>query len=219
MYMYTHQGNSYFSMQPAYQMSFIRILHASPDAPAVDIYANNNLIAEGLSYKQLTSYLPIVPGNYQIQVFPAGNKTNAVIDTNVTIPQDSAFTVAAAGELANIGLMAIPEMFTPNMPMGMGNASYVRFVHLSPNAPAVDITLTDGTKLFENVSYTQFTDYIAVNPGTYTLQVRPAGGNQVVLTIPDVYLTPGAIYTIFAVGLVGDTPPLEAVIATDGEYQ
>ena len=217
--MYTHQGNSYYSMQPAYQMSFVRILHASPDAPAVDIYANNNIIAEGLSYKQLTNYLPIIPGNYQIQVYPAGNQTNAVIDTNVTIPQDSVFTIAAAGELSNISLMPFPEMFTPNMPMGMRNTSYVRFVHLSPNAPAVDITLTDGTKLFENVSYTQFTDYIAVNPGAYTLQVRPAGSNQVVLTIPDVSLMPGAIYSIYAVGLIGDAPPLEAVIAADGEYQ
>lgn len=217
--MYTHQGNSYYSMQPAYQMSFIRILHASPDAPAVDIYANNNLIAEGLSYKQLTSYLPILPGNYEIQVYPAGNQTNAVIDTNVTIPQNSAFTVAAAGELSDIGLMPIPEMFMPNMPMGMGNASFVRFVHLSPNAPAVDITLPDGMILFEDVSYTQFTDYLAVNPGTYTLQVRPTGSNQVALTIPDVTLMPGAIYSIFAVGLVGETPPLEAVIAVDGEYQ
>lgn len=217
--MYTHQGNSYFSMQQTYQMSFIRILHASPDAPAVDIYANNNLIAEGLSYKQMTNYLPLVPGNYQIQVFPEGNQMNAVIDTNITIPPDSAFTVAAAGELADISLMPIPEIFTPNMPMGMGNYSYVRFVHLSPNAPSVDITLPDGTVLFEDVSYTQFTDYIGVTPGTYTLQVRPAGSNQVVLTIPDLYLMPGAIYSVFAVGLVGETPPLEAIVAVDGEYQ
>lgn len=215
MYMYTHQGNSYYSMQAPYQVSFVRLLHASPDAPAVDIYANNNIIAEGLSYKQITNYLPIMPGNYQIQVYPAGTQANAVIDTNITIPQESAFTVAAAGKLSDIGLMPIPEMFTP---MGIGNDSYVRFVHLSPNAPAVDITLSDGTELFGNVSFTQFTDYIAVNPGTYTLQVRPTGSNQVALTIPDVYLMPGAIYSIFAVGLAGDMPPLEAVIAEDGEY-
>lgn len=218
MYTYTHRGNSYYSIQQINEMSFVRILHASPDAPAVDIYANNNIMAEGLSYKQLTNYLPIIPGNYQIQVYPAGNQTNAVIDTNVTIPQNGAFTLAAIGELSNISLMPIPEMYMPVIPMGMENASFVRFVHLSPNAPAVDITLTDGTKLFENVSYTQFTDYIRVNPGTYTLQVRPTGSNQVVLTIPDVYLMPGMIYSVFAVGLVGDTPPLEAVIAADGEY-
>jgi hypothetical protein len=219
MYMYTHQGNTYYSVQPMSQMSFIRIFHASPDAPAVDIYANGNIIAEGLTYKQLTNYLPIIPGNYQIQVYPTGVRTNPVIDTTVTIPQNSAFTIAAVGKLSDISLLPIPEIYMPHLLIGMSNNSYVRFVHLSPNAPAVDITLPDGTKLFENVSYEQFTDYITVNSGNYTLQVRPAGSDQVVLTIPNVNLMPGVFYSIYAVGLVGNQPPLEAVISVDGEYQ
>ncbi|RKD35248.1 DUF4397 domain-containing protein [Lacrimispora algidixylanolytica] len=219
MYMYTHQGNSYYAVRPMNQMSFIRILHASPDAPAVDVYANGNIIAEGLTYKQLTNYLPIIPGNYQIQVYPTGTNTDPVIDTTVMIPQNSAFTIAAVGRLSDISLLPIPEAYMPHMLIGMSDNSYVRFVHLSPNAPAVDITLPNGTKLFENVSYQQFSDYIAVNSGNYTLQVRPTGSDQVVLTIPNVNLMPGVIYSIYAVGLVGDQPPLEAIIAVDGEYQ
>jgi hypothetical protein len=219
MYMYTHQGNPYFSVQPANPMSFIRILHASPDAPAVDIYANGNAIAEGLAYKQLTDYLSVMPGNYRIQVYPAGERGTPVIDTMVTIPRNSAFTIAAVGKLSEISLLPIPEIYMPHLPMEMTDNSYVRFVHLSPNAPAVDITLPDGTKIFENVSFKQFTDYMGINSGTYTLQVRPAGSNQVVLTIPNVNLRPGMIYSIYAVGLVGDRPPLETVISVDGQYQ
>lgn len=218
MYMYTHQGNPYYSVQPTAQMSYIRIFHASPDAPAVDIYANGNIIANGLAYKQLTNYLPILPGNYNIQVYPTGEHTNLVINTTVTVPQNSAFTIAAMGKLSDISLMPIPEIYMPHLPMGMTNNSYVRFVHLSPNAPAVDITLPDGTKIFENVPYKKHTDYVSVNPETYTLQVKPSGSNQVVLTIPDVSLMPGMIYTVYAVGLVGDRPPLEAVISVDGKY-
>lgn len=219
MYMYTHQGNSYYCMQPTHQMSFIRILHASPNAPAVDIYANGNIIATELAYKQLTNYLPIMPGSYNIQVYPTGEHTNPVINTTLTVPQNSAFTVAAIGKLSEISLLPIPEIYMSQLPMGMTDKSYVRFVHLSPNAPAVDITLPDGTKIFENVPYKQYTDYIVVNPGNYTLQVRPAGSNQVVLSIPNVSLLPGMIYSVYAVGLVGDKPPLETIISVDGNYQ
>lgn len=218
MYMYTNQGNPYYAVQTATQMSYIRVLHASPDAPAVDIYANGNMIAKGLTYKQLTNYLPIMPGSYNIQVFPTGERAKPVINTTVTVPQNSAFTIAAVGKLSEIGLLPIPEIYMPQVPMDMTNNSYVRFAHLSPNAPAVDITLPDGTKIFEDVSYKEYTDYIGVNSGTYTLQVKPTGSNQVVLTIPNVSLMPGMIYTVYAVGLVGEKPPLETVVSVDGKY-
>lgn len=194
--------------------SYIRLLHASPDAPSVDIYANGSLIAKSLAYKQLTEYVPVKPGAYTIQVYPAGQKTNPVIDTKLTVPQKNRFTVAAVGKLANIGLLPIMEMY---MPMTDKRSSYVRFVHLSPNAPAVDITLPDGTKLFSNVGYKEYQDYIATAPGNYTLQVRPAGTDQIALTVPNVKVSPGAIYTVYAVGLAGQTPPLDAVISVDGE--
>lgn len=195
--------------------SYVRIIHASPDAPPVDIYANGNLIARNLAYKQLTNYVAVKPGEYTIQVYPAGQKLNPVINTKFAVPQKSSFTIAAVGKLANISLLPIMEVY---MPMIDKRSSYIRFAHLSPNAPAVDITLPDGTKLFSNVSYQQYTDYISVAPDNYTLQVKPAGSNQVVLTVPNVKLLPGTIYTVYAVGLVGETPPLDAIISVDGEY-
>ena len=42
--------NSYRTMQ---MNSLIRVLHAAPNAPAVDIYANGNLVVKNLSYKEL----------------------------------------------------------------------------------------------------------------------------------------------------------------------
>ena len=153
MYRYIPYNSSLYHMQPLAPLSYIRILHASPDAPAVDIYANGNLIAQGLTYKEFTDYLQVNPGRYNIQVFPAGQQMNPVINTDITIPQNNAYTIAAVGRLSSIGLLPIPEIYMPETQMRMPNNSNVRFVHLSPNAPAVDITLPDGTKLFENVPY------------------------------------------------------------------
>ena len=192
--------------------SYVRILHASPDAPAVDIYANDNLIAKNLAYKQFTNYVSVKPGEYTIQVYPAGQKTTPVINTQLSVPPKSRLTIAAIGKLADISLLPLMEEY---MKMVDKRRSYIRFAHLSPNAPAVDITLPNGAKLFSDVSYQQYTDYINVAPGNYTLQVKPAGNSQIVLTVPNVKLLPGTIYTVYAVGLVGETPPLEAIISVD----
>ncbi|HAN22141.1 MAG: hypothetical protein A2Y15_07850 [Clostridiales bacterium GWF2_36_10] len=197
------------------QNSYIRLFHASPNAPSVDVYANGNMIANGLSYKQLTNYLSVPSGNYNIEIFPEGQKNNPVLSGQVNIPANSAFTAAAISELPDISMLLIQEIYKPRLNK---DKSYVRFVHLSPNAPAVDITLPNGTKLFQDVAYKEHTDYLEVDPGNYTLQVKPTGGNQTVLTVPDLNLERGKIYSVYAVGLVGQEPSLEAVMVTDSTY-
>lgn len=195
---------SYRSMQ---MNSYISVFHLSPNSPAVDIYANGNLIIKDLAYKELSKYLPVPPGNYNIKVYPSGQMTNPVINTNVTIHENTIFNVAAIGTLPDISLFPIPEPMTPQH----SGRPCVRFIHLSPNAPAVDIKLSDGTMVFNNVAYKDITDYTCVPAGTYTLNVSPTGTDNVVLTIPNVKLNSDNYYTIYAIGLVGKSPTLEAI--------
>lgn len=188
--------------------SLIRVFHASPGAPAVDVYANGNMIVKNLSYKEVSQYLPVPAGTYNIKVYPSGQMKNPVINTTVSIPENSVFNVAAIGTLPDISLFPIPE---PLMGEKCGRPC-VRFVHLSPNAPAVDIRLADGTKVFNNVSYKGITDYVCVPGGTYTFKVNVAGTENTALTVPNVRLDNNMYYTIYAVGLVGKSPALEAVL-------
>ncbi len=50
------------------------ILHASTDAPAVDIRANGTLLAEGISYGESTPYLNVSADTYEIDVLVAGTE-------------------------------------------------------------------------------------------------------------------------------------------------
>lgn len=209
-----HNGSYNNEMQMSTK-SNIRILHASPNAPPVDIYANGDMIVENIAYKQLTNYILVLPDNYNIQVFPSGQTTNPVINTKITVPSKSSITIAAVGNLSNISLLPIVEDYIPKLDV---RKSYVKFAHLSPDAPAVDITLIDGTMLFSDINYKEYSEYITVDPGNYTLQVRPSGKNQVVLAI-NVNLMSDNIYTVYAVGLVAGNPPLEAIMSIDGEIK
>lgn len=195
--------------------SYIRVLHAVPDAPIVDVYADDQLIAKDLAFGKYTDYISVPEGNYEIAVYAAGTKSNPVLDHMLMIRPDTIHTIAAVGTINTIGLLAIPDRTAGNAP----GKSLVRFCHLSPNAPAVDITLPDGTIVFRNVSFKQLTHYIAVDPMTYTLQVRPTGTSTVVLTVPNVNLKPGMVYTIYAIGLAGKEPELSALLVVDGMNQ
>jgi len=192
--------------------SYLRVFHASPDAPPVDVYANGTKLASNLFYSGFTEYMPVPAGRYNVRVFPAGQTMNPVINTDVQIPPGTIITAAAVGRVADIELLPIQDPVIP-IPTGMTS---LRFGHLSPNAPAVDIVLPDGTKLFTNVGYKQVTNYVPVFPGTYSIFVRPAGTGQNVLYVPNINLSRERFYTIYAIGLVGEAPPLQVVIPLDG---
>ena len=81
----------------------------------------------------------------------------------------------------------------------------MRFVHTSPDAPAVDIVLKDGGPMFfGNVSFRDAEDYLAVADGSYDLQVQLASKKAPVLDIDGVMLDGSTNYTVFAIGLAGD---------------
>ncbi len=193
-------------------MGYVRVIHTVPDAPNVDIYANDRQIANNLAYGDYTDYIPIPEGIYQISLYAAGMHDSPVLSNMLEVSND-AITVAAVGYLSDIGFLAIIDANA----MKQRGKAMIRFLHLSPNAPAVDITLPDGTVIFNNVSFEHITPYIYVDPMNYTLQVRVAGTSNVVLTVPNVNLDADKYYTVYAIGLVGEKPELEALLLVDGK--
>jgi len=195
------------------QNTYIRVLHAVPNAPAVDVYVNEKKIGTNLTYREFSEYVTLPAGQYSLQIFPAGQKDSPVIQKNVNIPAGSIYTVVASGTLPNIELVSVPEP-RADIPQGM---TYVRFAHFSPNAPNVDVRLPDGSLLFQNIGYKEMASYIPVRPGTYTFEVFPTGGDKRVLYVPNITLKANRFYTIYAVGLVGNTEtPLQVLVPLDG---
>ena len=206
--MYSNNGNT----GGQNRMGYVRVMHAVPGAPNVDIYANDELIANNLAYSDVTDYVSLPEGNYKISLYAAGSKNSPIVSNMLKVNRNAALTVAAIGMPNNIGLIAISDA---DIPMKQ-NQAMIRFLHLSPNAPAVDITLPDGTILFRNVAYKHITSYMNVVPTNYTLQVRASGTDTIVLTVPDVELSEHQYVTVYAIGLVGSSPELEALLLADG---
>ncbi|WP_163100906.1 DUF4397 domain-containing protein [Peribacillus alkalitolerans] len=187
----------------------IRALHAVPDGPNVDVFVNGTKILKDFPYKKMTDYLPLPQGSYHIDVYPTGDSVNTIISRRITVEAGKSYTLAAIGSVAtkNLTLQTIED--SPITPTG---ESKVRFAHLSPDAPGVDIAVKGGDVVFPNVTYRKVTDYLGITPMKVDLEARVAGTNNVVLSIPGVSFQPGTAYTIYAIGLANGTPGLEAII-------
>lgn len=209
-YPYEFMSDDFYRAAPV--NSYIRLLNASPNSPSLDIYLDNKLIVQNLTYKEFSKYLPLPAGNYNIKVYSSGNKVNPIIDSPIDLPSGFAFNIAIIGSFPNITLYGIPE---PTTPQNFGTAC-IRFIHLSPNAPAFHIRVQDGTKIFSNVKYEDYTTYACIPSGNYTFRLIPTGTTDVLLTIPNIQLMPNKYYSIYAVGLLGGSPPLQAFIVEEG---
>ena len=164
-----------------------------------------------ISYGTFTNYVEVMYDEYNIKLYPAGTKTIPVLNKTVFIPPKNLHS-SSNSTVPNIDLLLVlePKVNNPT------NNAYVKFAHLSPNAGAVDVTLPDGKILFKNVNYKDSTDYIQVPAGTYTFQLRPTGTTTIALHVPNVKLKSQRFYTVYAVGLAGDHPGLQALIPLDG---
>jgi len=193
-------------------MANVRVVHASPDAPAVDVLVDGAVAFENAPFKGITDYAGLDPATYNVQVVPTGETEPVVIDADLSLDADTDYTVVAVDVLENIEPLVLVD---DNTLPGAGSAK-VRFVHASPNAPNVDIQVADGgPMLFENIPFKQASDYLTVDAGTYDLEVLIHDSGDVALEVPGVALNENTVYTIFAMGLAGGDPALQAVPSVD----
>lgn len=184
----------------------VMVVHASPDAPAVDIRVNNQVAVSGLAFLTNTPYVPVAVGNNNIRVSPAGASVD-VINANVPFMAGRNYTVFAVDSVSKIKAALVED----NLTAPAAGKSHIRFFHFSPNAPAVDIAITGGPVVFANRTFNDqaanpnLASFTPVDAGTYNLEVRLAGTNTVVLAIPGVPVAAGKIYTVYAKGTVGGT--------------
>ncbi|MGM0592760.1 MAG: DUF4397 domain-containing protein, partial [Halobacteriota archaeon] len=176
----------------------LRIAHLSPDAPAVDVLVDDDLVVGNFSYGDVSPYLEVTAGTYQVTITAAGDPETVVFDDEIDV--GSAFyTVAAIGELDD-------ETFEPVVLVD-ARAALVRLFHAATDAPAVDV-LADGEPLFADVEFGDSTDYVAVPAGSYELSVTPADTPDTVVASFDVDLELGGAYTANAIGYL--EPPEDA---------
>jgi hypothetical protein len=194
--------------------SRVRVVHASPDAPAVDVLVNGAAAFTNAPFKGITDYAGLDAGSYAVAVVPTGATEPQVISATLTLDADKDYTVVAVGKLADIE----PLVLTDNNAAPAAGKAHVRFVHASPDAPAVDIAVKGGPVIFSNVAFKGVGDYTPVDAGTYDLEVRLAGTDTVALDLPGIALADGAVYTVFAMGLAGGEPALTAVLSEDAKH-
>ncbi len=198
----------------------VRVLHASPDAPAVDVYLDDAKVdaLTNVPFATISGYLAIPAGDHNVKVYATGTTTGAVIDADVTVATGQKYTIAATGAVAAITAQVIEDTPSPSC-----TTAQVRVVHFSADAPAVDIATAGSAPadaVVKNLAYPTASDYLALPGGSYDLEVRLAGTTTVALALPGVAVEDCNSYSVFAIGSAAEPPlggnALQVAVAIDG---
>jgi hypothetical protein len=180
------------------QTGNVMAVHASPDAPGVDLLVDNTVAGTNLMFPANTQYLAVPAGTRNVKVNVTSTSVS-VFDLTLPISADVNYSVFAVGALTAIDTLILVD----NLAAPAAGKAHVRFIHLSPDAPAVDVALQGGAVVFGNKAFKQSTAFTPLDAGTYNLEVRLANSPTVVLPLPNITLQAGKIYTVFAKGFVG----------------
>jgi hypothetical protein len=86
-------------------------------------------------------------------------------------------------------------------PLPQGEAR-IRIVNGSADAPALDLAITGGAPLVNDLARGAVSNTRELPAGTYQLEVRRAGSNDVLLPLPGTVLSPDFSYTIYMIGSI-----------------
>ena len=137
--------------EPAEGNALVRVIHGSPDAPAVDVYVegSDEPVIAGLAYTETSEWIEVPEGDYNFQVRAAGSPSTEtpVYETGALALEDGAAVSAlAAGLLGGEGDHAFRVLpLVEDWDNALADQARVRIVHASADAPTVDIDVhVDG---------------------------------------------------------------------------
>jgi hypothetical protein len=225
-------------VQSAGTQADLRVIHASNNTPAVDVFADGAALIEGLDFPNFAPTIGAarVPADtYSVAVAPAGSgvEAAAIGPIDLELAPGTFTNVIAVGRLG--GTEGTIEELTVTVadddPRPIPLFAKVRIIHASVTAASLDPDTVDiyvtapGTDIsdesvaptLEDVPYLANTGFLSVAGGTYDITVTVSGSRTPAIgPLTNVELQDGGIYTVIARdALPGDAATDLGVILID----
>ena len=182
-----NSGDGYYPdfVGPSGPTANVQFLHASSDAPPVDVIIDGQLAVGDLDFGQGTGEQPIAATSHTltIQAETPGMPTTVIGPTTLTLQANTDYVIVAEGPAASIA----PVIFPHTLSVVAATSTRVQVLHAAPSAPDVSVFLTaPGADLTTTSPLGTFAFQGSVGPtdvasGPYEIRITAAGTTAPVL--------------------------------------
>jgi hypothetical protein len=204
----------------------LRVIHASPDAPKVNVLLDGEAVLTEVDYKGGSGFTRLDRGSYDVRVdaITPGGAVAVISVPDASLSADNEYSVLAIGKVADSTLeplvIANPRTAVP------GGKARAQVVHAAPDAPAVSVYVTaPGADLATAAALGTFSfggtlGPVEVPAGSYQVRVTLAGNPAAVVydagTVP---LASGANLLLVAVANTTTGAAPISLLVNDGTSQ
>jgi hypothetical protein len=174
----------------------LAIINASPTVSTYDIYLGSTKInSVAIPFGGGMAYSQRVANAYDLKFSIAGRAESAYTKS-VSLAKDVYQTFFLVGRTAALdGFLTTDDLSATST-----TNAYVRFVNVSPDAPALDLFIQAGNAVVTNTAFKNASGFIPIAAGTYIFDVKQSG--VVKTSTESVTLGANTYNTILVKGLI-----------------
>jgi hypothetical protein len=187
----------------------LRVLHAAPTEPQINILIDGNTVNSNLAYSANTGYFSVSAGSRHLQV-EAVTSSIPIVDTTLTLADSTNTTVVVTGTTTITPIVLTDETTVPT-----SGTAEIRLVNAAPSMGAADVyVVPTGTSivgvdaLVSGLTYQTASAYqsITVTAGTsanFDIYFTEPGTKLAELATSGISISSGAVLTFVTMNNVG----------------
>ena len=173
----------------------VRLINAAPKADGLTMSVNGDRAWKNAAYRSSSGYQTIAAGTYPVRMDAA--KLGSVPARSLSFDKGHAYTVLALG--ANRGGGARLEVLEDAAAAPEDGRAGVRLINASLSGRPLDLVV-NSIVAAKSVPYGRRSGVLALDGGTYDLQIAAADTPNILAGPVSLRLEPGRTYTLVAMG-------------------
>jgi hypothetical protein len=194
--------------------ALVRVVHAIPNAAAMDLYAGDLVLFDAINFKSVSSYRAVDGKRYSFAIRPAGMTNAKPISSNTEGLEDGSYYTVFA--LPGEDRAALLRIVRDKLDRPAEGKARLRVVHGGEGVGTIGVHAPGLVEpVIDNLAFQSVSDYTDVSAINGQLEVRAQGGAAPAVSLPNAHLEAGRFYTMMIVGSTRGSPALEAFIIED----
>jgi hypothetical protein len=200
-------------------IALVSFFQAAPNVPAADLYFDSNRANWGpINYGTGVDYFRVYADAKRNVNLYVPTTFDKVFSDTITFKRNTTYSLF----LADNGSKDEYVLLTDTINQPASGETSIRFIDLSPDAPAVDLAVKDSAAFITNKTYKGYSSFLPLGGDrTYTFNILEHGTSNVLATLSNVSLGSGYVYTVVFTGLAAATTPsnkLSAYLFTNAYF-
>jgi len=202
----------------------VRILHASPDGPDLDIVVNDgddHVQWADIAYGEGSGYHNLLPGEVDFEVNDS-DTSQTLVEGSFVVEEHTPYSLIVVGFAADMELLLLEDDDTePDY-----GESRLRIVDASPSLPAIDVYITEpdmpmayAEPYLTNLELFDVSSFDDLDKGEYRIRITLSGEIDTLYDSGTVTVEEDTISTVVIVDAASGGSPLTLVALTDDSQE